>query len=944
MPPNFFEQFHDAPEQGAPAGTVNYFSQFHPPDAAPPAAPSGRLYVSPSRPDNGVGDALKQGVKQGVTAGFSDELAGLEAAGGGGKMAPTFLGEEPDHNLWHTLSGFAKYLAGDEDAHRQYNETVLREREALKAAQDHHAIATGLGEVGGAIVTLPMGGEASQGAGWLARAIAAAKQGALFGGLQGVGEGEGAADTVKRGAAGIVLGGALGGVAAPLVEAGGKVAQKVTEKLRNTYRGAMDPEAEAARQYATAYKADRIDDPTFQQRMTPDEFRGNPEARLVDLGGGHMRRLADASGIIAPGGEMKLKGAIDDRFKGQTNRFTDWFRSHFNYPDAYGQSQALDEVAKNVNGPAYRKAYAEGDRPIMSDDLEFLMQSPKVQRAMKQAEVSTKDRSVVEGFGRERPAAASQVEKDVADIRAKFGDKAATAYEKQAADLDRKVAASAGNSAAAATPKGAQSLLEFLASKGGLGPDAELAAIGAEGHTVNIEGVGRRKLVKQGGDTLDYAREAATEAGYLPEGSTPRDMLDAIDAEVRGQKRYPQGLEGHVGKREAGAMSDRERAELDRHMQGFEDDLHDAGHGGLAPDVKRRAIDLMDKQGMRPDDAVDHVLHQLEMEDAAGAARASFPGDQRAAAAPAAAVKPTGRNLEFWDQTRRVLSDASKVAARKGAMDEADVYGKLAGHLNAELDKHVPSYQAARQGAAGFFGAEDALQAGIKFVSDSKMGLTEARATLAKMSPAERRLFQDGFVDEYLRAVINKTGDNRDVLLKIANNPEARGKLELVMGRDRMQVLEAKIRVEQMFDQVRKAVQGQSITAKRLYDLGMAGGAGLSADGGYNTDPKEIAYGAVVAALASGGKRINAQVASRLVDMMLSRDPMVVEKGFKLISGNPAWLGALRDADTKIGRVISEASPTSAVLQLTGAARADAPQGGDKRQNNQPSIQRPVGH
>lgn len=734
---NFFEQFHDAPEQGAPAGTANYFSQFHPEDAGS-VTPSGRIYVSPAkpkRPDNGVGDALVQGAKQGASAGFSDELQGLYAAGGGeepddpvvkgmktvGKVIPGPIGTaaELGDPIFHTLAGFAKYLAQDPEAHEKYNAAVLRERERIKAAEEHHAIAKGIGEVGGAIATLPMGGEASQAAAWTARAIAAAKQGAVYGGLQGAGEGEGAADTVKRAAAGTVLGGVLGGVAAPLIEGAGKLLQKGTEKLRNTYRAAMDPDAEAARQYATAYRADRVDDPTFAQRMRPDEFRAAPEARLVDLGGGHMRRLADSAGIIAPGGEMKLKGMIDDRFKGQTNRFTDWFRSHFNYPDAYGQSQALDEVAKKVNGPAYKRVMDA--HPVVNVPSE-ITQRPAVAQAMK----------------------------DAVSLAQNYGEKM----------------------------NGKPEINTILS-----GPGYHIAD--------DVPTPGKTSL-----RYWDYVKKA-------------------LDARINGAQRS----------------------------------------GGIA--------ELNSKQ------------------------KADLGG----------------------------LIDAKKA-------------------LVAHLDSVASDYKAARQGAAGFFGADDALQAGIKYVSDSKVGLSEARATLAKMAPAERRLFQDGFVDEYLRAVINKTGDNRDVLLKIANNPEARGKLELVMGRDRMQVLESKIRVEQMFDQVRKAVQGQSITAKRLYDLGMAGGAGLSADGVYDTDPHKIAYGAIVGALSTGGKRINAQVAGRLVDMMLSRDPMVVEKGFKLISSDPKWLGALRDADTKIGRVISGTAPTGTALQLTGAVRAD---------DQKPGVERPVG-
>lgn len=710
---NFFEQFHDAPEQGAPAGTANYFSQFHPPDADRPIT---RITVRPSRPDNGMGDALVQGVKQGATAGFSDELQGLSEAGGAGEKFQTPVGEDSLNGIQHLLTGFAKYLAADPEAHAKYNATVEREREAIKAAEEHHPVIKGLGEVGGAIATLPFGGEASQAAGWTARALAAAKQGAVYGGLTGAGEGEGAADSAIKAGAGTVLGGVVGGVAAPLVELAGKGISAASQGARNKWRGAFRPDEEAARQYATMYKADRIEDPGFRNRLTPDEFHANPDARLMDLGGGGVDRLANRAAIESPGGEMKLKNAIGDRYKGQTNRFTDWFQSHFNYPDAYGQGQALDQVAKNVNGVAYRKAYQEGDRPIMSAEMEKLMGADETVAAMKAAASSVKGRAVTEGYGAFNPA-------------------------------------------------------------------------------VKVTDDGRVVFNKGANGT------------------------------------------------------------------------------------------------------------------------------------------PTYPNLQFWDQTRRELSDAAKEAARKGRDGEASVLGKLATQMNAELDKHVSSYKAAREGASGFFGADNALQAGKNYVSDSKMGISEARDILGKMSPAERRLFQDGFVDEYLRAVINKTGDSRDVLLKIAENPGARQKLELAMGPEKMKMLEAKIRVEQIFQQIKKAVTGQSITAKNLYDLGVLGGGSLSLEGGVHMDPKDMAIGAIVGGMAYGGRRIRTQVATKLVDMMLSRDPMVVEKGFKLISSDPKWLGAVRDADTKIGRVFSEAAPTNTALQLTGAVHAD---------DQKPGVPRPV--
>jgi hypothetical protein len=165
----------------------------------------------------------------------------------------------------------------------------------------------------------------------------------------------------------------------------------------------------------------------------------------------------------------------------------------------------------------------------------------------------------------------------------------------------------------------APSLLQFIASKGGLGPDAELEAIGAHNHVVNVEGAGRRKLVRQGGWPLDYAREAAEEAGYLRGDhngtSTVKDLLDAIDAEMRGQKRYPEGFEGSASKREITAAQERENHDHERFIRGYEDDLRDAGHGELGADIRQRAVHLMENEGMDADMAVEAALRQMDHEE-----------------------------------------------------------------------------------------------------------------------------------------------------------------------------------------------------------------------------------------------------------------------------------------------------------------------------------------
>jgi hypothetical protein len=78
-------------------------------------------------------------------------------------------------------------------------------------------------------------------------------------------------------------------------------------------------------------------------------------------------------------------------------------------------------------------------------------------------------------------------------------------------------------------------------------------------------------------------------------------------------------------------------------------------------------------------------------------------------------------NLQFWDFVKRNLD---KVGTRE-AQDWARV-------LRERLDELVPSYQTARAGAAKFFGAQDALEAGQNFVGASaRFGLPAARKALA---------------------------------------------------------------------------------------------------------------------------------------------------------------------------------------------------------------------
>jgi len=290
---------------------------------------------------------------------------------------------------------------------------------------------------------------------------------------------------------------------------------------------------------------------------------------------------------------------------------------------------------------------------------------------------------------------------------------------------------------------------------------------------------------------------------------------------------------------------------------------------------------------------------------------------------------PTYPNLQFWDYTRRELSNAAKKAERAGGMEDASRLGDLSRALNKELDRLVPSYQDARQGAAKFFGAENALEAGQKFVTEN-FALPQTRAALAKMSPMERQLFQDGFVSRYME-VLDKVPDRADVVRRIYNTPDAKQRFHLVLGPQRAAELETVLRVENIMQQGLRAVQGHSTTALQLITAGAAGAGG----GGYlGFDPTTSG---IAAALAAAGKRgIDQRVAQNVAEMLTSSDPAVLNRGIKMIASNQRLLGVLRSADSASVRVgSSQGGPAMAPsLQAPAIGRAE---------DDKPVIPRPPG-
>ena len=268
---------------------------------------------------------------------------------------------------------------------------------------------------------------------------------------------------------------------------------------------------------------------------------------------------------------------------------------------------------------------------------------------------------------------------------------------------------------------------------------------------------------------------------------------------------------------------------------------------------------------------------------------------------------PTYPDLRFWDYSYRNLRDSADQAFRAGRNSEGSALRTQANQLRTELDRLVPEFGEARQGAARFFGAENALEAGQAFVN-SRLGNREARQALQRMSQQERQLFQDGYVDRFVQE-LRAAPDRRSVLNRIANSPAEREKLNIALGPQRANELEAMLRVEGIMDLARPAVQGNSTTARQLTELGLAGGANFVEGGGsFTADPQALMHAALVYGAARGHRAIDHNVARQVAGLLASNDPARLRAGMQLLSRNSNLLGAVRNTDAALGAIAARGS------------------------------------
>jgi hypothetical protein len=272
-------------------------------------------------------------------------------------------------------------------------------------------------------------------------------------------------------------------------------------------------------------------------------------------------------------------------------------------------------------------------------------------------------------------------------------------------------------------------------------------------------------------------------------------------------------------------------------------------------------------------------------------------------------AKATDVNLQFWDVVKQNLDDRVTELRRAGNNNQANVVKDIRDQLRSELDEIVPTYAAARGTAAKWFNAEDAYEAGINFskFTDSKK-ISEAFQQYKKLTEAEKELFARGYTFDLLDK-IGKVRDSRSIADQafLGSSPAARAKNLMALGPERSGALEARMRLENIMDRLRPAVQGGSTTARQIMEYGLAGAAAGTAFGGVPYSPEALAG----IALRAGKGQADARVAKEVAKLLTSKDPDVLAKLTAMAAKEPKTIPVLRAIEKGIGKTGAVAAAKS---------------------------------
>jgi hypothetical protein len=307
------------------------------------------------------------------------------------------------------------------------------------------------------------------------------------------------------------------------------------------------------------------------------------------------------------------------------------------------------------------------------------------------------------------------------------------------------------------------------------------------------------------------------------------------------------------------------------------------------------------------DKDLDQLLALPDVQAAMAKAAKSMPGINMSAGSPATL------NMQQMDLTYRLLRDKGNKMFRSGQGTLGTSFSNQATALRAQLDKMVPEYGATRNMASEYFNASDALEAGKNLASTAKPDIDAATAAYNAFNAKEKQLFHDGYLSQVIQNARN-SGDRGSYLSKITDSDPKRKAMDLALGTTDSAKVQTFLRVENIMDASRHAIQGNSTTARQMLEYGLAGGVGSSIEG---TSPLTDPVGFMHGALLYGGLRyghgiLKERVARQVAELLVSRDMNRVRAGLDIASRNENVFQAIKNADAALGSVGTHAGVSTA--------------------------------
>jgi hypothetical protein len=289
-----------------------------------------------------------------------------------------------------------------------FSEEKRHQIERDKQLSEAHPLSYGAGEAAGIIGSLPAFevlapadaavaarlapkiGETA------AKAIGTGVTGSGIGAVQGLGEGTTLDERLHAAKTGALAGAALG-TALPLVGKGiGAGAGKVSQAAKEVFGDAGENAAKkikdlTANDIARGHKS-----------LTPEEVEAararGQEVLPIDLGGPELQREARRAANVSPEADSAFSKVLGDRYADQQQRYTDFLKRMASSDlDAAGQLDAMRSAAREINAPAYEKAYAVGANGVWNPELYNLFNSPTIKKSVPEAIEKLQNKAILEG-------------------------------------------------------------------------------------------------------------------------------------------------------------------------------------------------------------------------------------------------------------------------------------------------------------------------------------------------------------------------------------------------------------------------------------------------------------------------------------------------------------------------------------------------------------------